>query len=85
MRFNFKKALLESVLWLKRLMILTGIYFYTAHAVAAALSTSSRLELFNIGERSYSIVNDKFIEDEVKTRVTYDKTISQGQGSRTNH
>lgn len=64
-----KKFAIESMLWVKRLMIITGIYFYTVHGLAMALSSKSRLGLFNIGDSSYSFINDRFIEDEIKTRV----------------
>jgi len=63
----------ESILWLKRLMIITGIYFYTAHLIAAMVE--SRIHLFDLLGSSYSLINEQNYMDEVKTRVAYEKTM----------
>jgi hypothetical protein len=63
--------LTESVLWLKRLMIITGIYFYAAHFIASIVD--SRLRLFELNGASYSLVNESIIGDEVSAKVAYEK------------
>lgn len=63
--------LTESILWLKRLMIITGIYFYGAHLIASIVE--SRLRLFELNGASYSLINESVIGDEVNARVAYEK------------
>lgn len=63
--------LTESILWLKRLMIITGIYFYSAHFVASIVE--SRLRLFELNGASYSLINESIIGEEVSARVAYEK------------
>ena len=61
----------ESILWLKRLMIITGIYFYAAHLIASIVD--SRLRLFELNGASYSLINESVIGDEVNAKIAYDK------------
>lgn len=60
----------ESVLWLKRLMIITGIYFYFAHLIASIVD--SRMPLFELDGAKYSLVNESVIGDEISARISYD-------------
>lgn len=68
---RLKKFTIEAALWLKRLMIITGIYFYTAHLIASMVE--SRVHLFDLLGSSYSLINEQIFEDEIKTRVAYEK------------
>ena len=63
--------LTESILWLKRLMIITGIYFYGAHFIASIVD--SRLRLFELNGASYSLINESIVGEEVNARVAYEK------------
>lgn len=63
--------LTESILWLKRLMIITGIYFYSAHLIASIVE--SRLRLFELNGASYSLINESIVGEEVNARVAYEK------------
>ena len=62
---------LESISWLKRLMIITGIYFYSAHLIASIVE--SRLRLFELNGASYSLINESIVGEEVNARVAYEK------------
>lgn len=71
MKAKASKFFEESALWLKRLMIITGIYFYCAHFIAAIVE--SRLRLFELNGASYSLINESIIGAEVDARVAYEK------------
>lgn len=71
-KMNTKRFTHESILWLKRLMIITGIYYYAAHLITAVVI--SKLPLFELNGARYMIINEQIMEDEIKARASYAKT-----------
>lgn len=68
--------LTESILWLKRLMIITGIYFYSAHLIASIVE--SKLELFALYGRSYSFTSESIEGNAIKAK--YDAQMAAKEG-----
>jgi hypothetical protein len=56
----------ESVLWLKRLMIITGIYFYSTHFIKGIVDT--KLTLFELYGIRYALTSESIIGNEIKAK-----------------
>lgn len=69
--------LTESILWLKRLMIITGIYFYGVHFIKSII-VDSKLDLFELYGNQYSLRSESIAGKEIKAK--YDAQMAAKEG-----